>query len=357
MTGFKAGFNRIIGPIGALFLLGLAAVRPLFARGDQLACSDDITFHILRLAQYDHLFRQGVFFSRWAPDMAFGYGFPLFNFYAPLSYYFAEFFSLIAAGDLNLGIRLTFAFGILASGVTIYFFAKEFFSQPAAFVAAVAYMYAPYQGYDVYFRGNLAESFAWWLMPLSLLFMARLVRSNNWRWAAPTAISFAAVILSHNAFALLFSPLLALFGLWLVLSQQSTADGHWQLAEWIKVASVLGLGLALATFFWLPALIEREFVHTDRLLVPPTFVYWGNFVTLSELFALPRTVHPDLINPSIPRSLGVPQAILAVLSLAILRRDQSDRTEKWLVIFCRLGCHNFLDDSRINAGLGNCSTA
>ncbi len=336
MAGLKArnrSLNRIGGPIIALFVLGLAAVRPLFARGNQLACSDDITFHILRLAQYDHLFRQGVFFTRWAPDMAFGYGFPLFNFYAPLSYYFAEFFSLIVAGDLNLGIRLTFAFGIIASGVTIYFLAKEFFSQPAAFVAAVAYMYAPYQGYDVYFRGNLAESFAWWLMPLSLLFMARLVRSNDWRWAAPTIISFAAVILSHNAFALLFSPLLTLFAVWLIVAKQTASEAQWRLAEWSKVVIVLVFGLALTTFFWLPALIEREFVHTDRLLVPPTFVYWGNFVTLRELLALPRTVHPDLINPSIPRALGIPQTVLALLSLLVFIKSASHRIQKWLVTF------------------------
>lgn len=330
MQNSNRGKRTSLAAFFSIFSLGLVAIRPLFASGHQLACSDDVSFHILRLAQYDHLFRQGVFFSRWAPDMAQGYGYPLFNFYAPLSYYFAEFFSLLVGGDLNLGLRLTFAFGVIAGGFTLYLLARDHFSPTAAVVGAAAYMYAPYQGLDIYHRGNLAESFAWWLMPLSLWCMGRLVRSADWRWVPPTALTFAAVILSHNAFALLFSPLLALYGLWLIITQQKEQNRWGQL---VPIISSLILGLALAMFFWLPALVEREFVHTERLLVPPTFVYWGNFLTLWELLASPRTIRPDLINPSIPRSLGWPQVMLGLIATAVLGLSRFTRQQKSVTFF------------------------
>jgi uncharacterized membrane protein len=78
----RSRITRLLVPVTilALSLVALEAIlRP------SLPCSDDAAFHLLRLTQLDHLLRQGVLFSRWAPDMAQGYGFPFYNFYAPLS--------------------------------------------------------------------------------------------------------------------------------------------------------------------------------------------------------------------------------------------------------------------------------
>ncbi len=153
--------SRLLVPVTilALSLVALEAIlRP------SLPCSDDAAFHLLRLTQLDHLLRQGVLFSRWAPDMAQGYGFPFFNFYAPLSYYLAEGVSLLA-GNLNLGMRITFALGVYLAGLSAYRLSRDHFSRPAAIVTAVAYMYAPYFAYDILFRGNLAESVAWLFLP------------------------------------------------------------------------------------------------------------------------------------------------------------------------------------------------
>jgi hypothetical protein len=89
---------------------------------------------------------------------------------------------------------------------------------------------------------------------------------------------------------------------------------HWQLTIGNFLLSLL-LGLGLAAFFWLPAIAERSLVHSDRLLVPPIFVYWGNFVTLAEIFTPPQTVYADLINPSPARALGLVPLLLALPGL------------------------------------------
>ena len=190
-----------------------------------LPCSDDAAFHLLRLTQLDHLLRQGVLFSRWAPDMAQGYGFPFFNFYAPLSYYLAEGVSLLA-GNLNLGMRITFALGVYLAGLSAYRLSRDHFSRPAAIVTAVAYMYAPYFAYDILFRGNLAESVAWLFLPLSLWTMGRLARTGQNRWLVAAALSYAAVLLTHNVFALIYSPLLGLYGL-IELKHKRLKNKYW----------------------------------------------------------------------------------------------------------------------------------
>lgn len=307
VNGQRATGHRPLATALTILALSLPAIYPLFS--GSLPCSDDAAFHLLRLTQLDHLLRQGVCYSRWAPDMAQGYGFPFFNFYAPLSYYFAELTSLLA-GNLNLGMRLAFALGFYLTGLTTYLLARDHFSRPAALVTAVAAIYAPYFAYDVYFRGNLAESLAWPLLPLALWSIGRLARTHERRYLLLTAVSYAAILLTHNVFALIFSPLLALYGLWEIRDWRLEIVANLQ-----SLISSLLLGLGLATFFWLPAIAERGLVHSDRLLVPPIFVYWGNFVTLAEIFTPPQTVYADLINPSPARALGLVPLLLALPGL------------------------------------------
>ncbi|MGB5059997.1 MAG: hypothetical protein WBO48_14965, partial [Candidatus Promineifilaceae bacterium] len=57
--------QRLLAPL-AILALSLVAIYPLFK--GSLPCSDDAAFHLLRLTQLDHLLRQGVVYSRWAPD-------------------------------------------------------------------------------------------------------------------------------------------------------------------------------------------------------------------------------------------------------------------------------------------------
>jgi hypothetical protein len=294
--------------------LCLVAIRPWFKL--EPVCSDDFGFHLLRLVQLDSLLRQGVLYSRWAPDMALGYGYPFFNFYAPLSYYVASAFSLMGLG-FQPALIASFAAATVAAGLAAYALARNHFSPRSSLVAAVAYAYAPYLGYDAYFRGNLAETLAWAFLPLALWAMERLARWGGRHYLAGTALAYAAVLLTHNVFALIFSPLLAVYGVVTVLT---LAPPRLRRRRIIAIVGALLLGLGLSAFFWLPALVERAYVHSDRLLVPPIFVYWNNFIELRELFAVPRTIHPDLLNPSPARALGLIPVLLGLPALVGLWR-------------------------------------
>ncbi len=302
--------RRFIPPLTilALALLGLQAILQ-----PSLPCTDDAAFHLFRLTQLDHMLQQGIIYSRWAPDMAYGYGYPFFNFYAPLSTYAAELISLLTR-NLNLALRVSFALSFYFSGVTAYLFARDQLSKLGALVTAVSFMYAPYLAYDILFRGNLAETMAWPLLPLALWGMGRLARTGGRRYFLLTTLSYAAILLMHNVFALIFSPLLGLYGIVnLSLLQTEQSNRNMVLMKrFIIISTALLFGLGITTFFWLPALIERAMVHSDRLLIPPTFVYWGNFVTLYEIFTPPPVVYSDLLNPSPERALGLIPLLLAL---------------------------------------------
>ncbi len=325
MARFTDRLRALAAPLSVVTLC-LVAIRPWFKL--EPVCSDDFAFHLLRLVQLDALLRQGVLYGRWAPDMALGYGYPFFNFYAPLSYYASEALSLVGLG-LQPALIATFALAPIAAGLAAYLLARDHFSPRSSLVAAVAYAYAPYLAYDALFRANLAETLAWASLPLALWAMGRLARQGDRRYLAGVALAYAAVLLTHNAFALIFSPLLAAYGLVTALTLPPAPSRRHRLAI---TGTALLLGLGLAAFFWLPALIERAQVHSDRLLVPPIFVYWNNFIDLRELLAAPRAIHPDLLNPSPPRGLGLIPVLLGLPALAGLWRFH-DRPRRVQIAF------------------------
>ena len=75
--------NRFLRALSAplsVLALCLVATQPWWRL--RAVCSDDLSLHVLRTVQLESLLRQGVLYSRWAPDMGLGYGYPLPNFYA-----------------------------------------------------------------------------------------------------------------------------------------------------------------------------------------------------------------------------------------------------------------------------------
>jgi hypothetical protein len=81
------------------------------------------------------------------------------------------------------------------------------------------------------------------------------------------------------------------------------------------VSSPLLAALGLAAFFWLPALFERDFVQIARVIVSPDFDYRFNFVRPAELIALLPRADTGRLNPAFPATLGIVQAVLALVGL------------------------------------------
>ena len=323
---------RACFPFIIIVLFAIPILIPLL--GDWFTCGYDNTFHLWRAVEVHNLLKQRVLYPRWAADMALGYGYPLFNFVSPLSAYAAAGLRFIGLPWVR-SINFTFALGILLSGITIYLFVRDHFGRRAGLVSAVAYMYAPFQAYDAFNRGSLSEAFAWWLPPLLLWSLSRWhKRRGGTVMLAVASLSLAALILTHNVFAFLFSPLL--LGVILLPQNVSERVDRWSRpTNLVRSALPLFLGLALTTFFWLPGLAEREWVQTQRLLGVWVFDYRNNFLKLSDLLALPRVTDPTLVNDWPPRSLGLVPALLAFLPLVGWRRFS--RSQRWLVVLLVAG--------------------
>jgi hypothetical protein len=320
-TILRSGWKLLL-----ICLLGLVAVQPLLKPA--MTCSDDGGHYLCRFVELDHCLRQGALWPRWTPDLVYGYGYPLFNFFPPLSFYPAELFHLLGfsfARAWNAALALY----ILLSGMTMYLFAKDVFGEKAAWTAAVAYMYAPYQLYNALYRGNLGESLTLPLLPLILWAFRRLLIRGKIRYLILSVLSYAALILTHSVISLVFTPFLLLYvGAWWLLKRRTPRS-------LLLIGTALLLALGFSAFFWLPAFLEKQWVKIHLAYTPAGMNYHYNFLSLGELLSLPIPIHTSLMNPAPPRSLGLVQLALALLAMAGWWSFK-DREKRFNVLFFSL---------------------
>lgn len=306
VTANHSAMQAFFRPKLAALTVALFLALPLtsLARAE-MTCSNDGVFHIHKAVALEAALRLGDWYPRWAPHMAHGYGYPHFNFYAPLGSYL-----LVALHQLGiiypLALNLALALSVLAAGLGAFAAAREWYGTWAGVAAGVVYGSAPYLAFNVLLRGALAESLALVWPPLILLCIERALQRDSRRWAVLGAVCVAALVCSHNVTALIAIPLVlavAVLRAWQVGGRSAYSNA---------AISIAG-GLLLSAFFWIPALLERGSIQTDQLLVPPIFTYYTNYLTLGELLALPTPTYYKLVNPSPAKAVGALAAGLAIL--------------------------------------------
>lgn len=312
--------SRDLGLLAPVFV-SLAALQPSLSCGG-LPQGYDTLFHLHRLVQLDALVRQGILYSRWSPYLARGFGYPLFSYYGPLSYYLAEALHLVGLSSAS-ALGLTFALAVVAGAIGMYLWARDLLGTRAGLLAAAAYVLTPSLVTNATVRMGFAEQVAMGLLPWVFLCLRRLLFMERARYTAATALLLAGVIVTHNATALLVMPFLV--GYIILLTTVSTRGyagaapegqrrGTGACLAWTCAAMMLAL--ALSAFYWLPVLVERELVQIDRLTAWAVFDYRHNLLGLGELFPPPRVEDHHLLNPINPVGLNAFAALYATIGVA-----------------------------------------
>ena len=236
-----------------VLVLSYFAIAPLFI-GGYFPVHDDT--QVARVFTMQKSLLDGMFPVRWVSDLGYGYGYPIFNFYAPLAYYFGGTANLLGL-DAVTATKLMMGFGMVLAAFSMYILAKEFWGTVGGVVSAVLYMYAPFHAVDLYVRGDVAEFWAYAFIPLIFYGLWKIYKNGAWRYVALAALSYAAIILSHNLTALMVTPffIAAILGWSIVLYRKKKA-----LSIWYLVFGIL-LGMLISAFYWLPALLEMQYTN------------------------------------------------------------------------------------------------
>ncbi|MDP3941815.1 MAG: 6-pyruvoyl-tetrahydropterin synthase-related protein [bacterium] len=258
-----------VSPLLLVILFSTLSVLPLFHRG--FPPTHDGEYHVIRFYEFYRGLSSGVVYPRWAPDLNFGYGAPLFNYVYPLPNYVAAFFH-------SLGFSFTDAFkynlvtATIIGAVFMYFFTKEIFDSTSGVVAAVFFSFGPYHLVDVYVRGSVGEVWSLAIVPGLLWALFLLIRTGNVKYVSPVALLFALLIFSHNILIILFFPLVFSFAAILCMQDEQPLSS----ARNPFLAVLLGIGLA--SVFWLPAISEKAFVKGLEV-----YDYTSNFPDAASL--------------------------------------------------------------------------
>jgi hypothetical protein len=333
-----------------LTLLCSFALGPLFAPG-YFWGAHDARHSVYFLFEFNRALNDGVWYPRWMPDFAFGFGYPFFNINSPLAYYSGA--GLLRIGcDYVTATKIVFGFAIIASGWAMYGFVRRWLNEQAALVAALVYVYAPYHLLDVYVRGALAETVALVFMPLCLGGFAAAIERPRSATVVGAALAYAGLLFAHSGIALLFSLLLGAYLLLLVIvkTHREQPLNHlryalfslWAHLIHVSTAPLLALllGIGLSGIFIAPSLLENSFVRTDQYTTGTRerldyynyrnhFSYFFQLVSPAWGFGLSQPGPRDDIS----LQLGAAASVLALCSVFVVAQRPRQPWRASLIFF------------------------
>lgn len=212
---------------------------------------------------------------RWVPDAGYGYGYPQFNYYPPSVYYLGEVFHLAGFQFIDT-VKILFILGYILSALAMFVLVSEFLGNLPGFVSALVYTYVPYKAMEVYVRGALSEFWSLVIYPFIFWAVYKLIKTSEWKYVAMLGISVGLLLTTHLLMSMIFSFSAVVWTLyWLIKEKKIKEIG--------KVIGAVLLGVCLAAFFVLPAIVEQKYAHTETM----TMGYFGHlqhFVNLYKLF-------------------------------------------------------------------------
>lgn len=301
-------FRRVDPGLILAGLVALFVIQPLLQPG--LPATADTPIHFYRALEFARSWGPGVGYPRWAPHLAYGYGYPLWNFAPPLPYLIPLFFNALGF-NLETGVKGLIILAVFSYAGGAYLLARQNLGSAAALVAAAIYTLAPFALREaLLYGGNYPQYLAIGLYPWVLWALERLQRRPGYVNFLLVALFYGAIMLSHLFHALIITPVAIGYAVLLWLGGERTVK---RLAF---SGLALGLGLLGTAFFWLPAFVERAYTHSTEdvyLAVSPIF---SRFLNWAELLAWPQALDARAANPWAPFSLGVGAVALAILGVA-----------------------------------------
>ena len=235
---------------------------------------DDL--QVMRFFQMNKCFLDGQIPCRWSPDMVWGYGQAMFNFYSAFPYYLGTLLHMVFPLTYLSTVKIVFLISFIIAGFGMYKLAKEFWGKLGGLLSAVLYTYAPYHALDIYVRGAMSESYALSLLPWMWYFTYRLIKKYSLTDLVGTSVSIALILMTHNISTMLYAPITLIWCVyWIVLTKD--------LKSTYRLIFAGSLGVGLASFFIIPAVFEQNIIQT-KLLTLEYYDFKGHFVSLRQLF-------------------------------------------------------------------------
>lgn len=253
--------------------------------------------HSARISQMTLALSEGHFPVRWVKDFGYGYGMPLFEFYAPLPYYFGSLLYWLGF-EMIFVLKSLFFVSTFMTMLGAFLLGRRLFGSWGGLITASAITLAPYRAVNLFVRGAVSESWAimflpWILYGIVLVIDDLAVSKKKILFQKPWLIlvfSLVGLFLSHNLTTLMFLPISFLFAFLYFVYKNKVFSLKIKefLSLGVKSALSLGLGyilaIGLASFYLIPAFIEKGFTKVESFVLGGYFDYGLHFVYIRQFF-------------------------------------------------------------------------
>jgi len=264
-------------PIVVLIIVCLLYTKPYFRSG--FFPTHDGEWAIVRLAEMQRELKDGQIPPRWADYLNHGYGYPLFSFTYPAPFYIGTVLRLFKISLVDT-VKIIFVGSVVCSAIFMFLLGRELAGDYAGFLSALFYIVAPFRLVDLYVRGSIGESVSLALFPMLFYLSFKYILKPTSTKMALCSIILALLILSHNIMAIIFFPLLIIF-LYVTLI---AFFEDMKLYSWRYFLPMIALGLGLSAYFFLPALLEKQYIVLSKIKLSDLSL---NFIKLPEYLLSP----------------------------------------------------------------------
>ncbi len=246
---------------------------------DYYNMQDDM--QMIRQLEMENCLLDGQIPCRWTPNLGFGYGYPLFNFYPPLPYIVGQMFRVLGFSFMNTA-KIIASIQFILAPITMFILASSLFGNIGGFISAIIFAYTPYHALNIYVRGAYNEAWAAVFFPLILYFTKKIIEKNQFKHIIGLSLSFSFLLLSHNPMAFTFTPIVLVWALYFLFKRFKLNLSKYFISIKSFIISA-ALSISLSAFFTLPVLSETKYVQVETMFVN-YFSYLAHYVSLSQLF-------------------------------------------------------------------------
>ncbi|MFH1598386.1 MAG: 6-pyruvoyl-tetrahydropterin synthase-related protein [Patescibacteria group bacterium] len=291
---------------------------PLLKSG--LPINHDFEIYLTWYTEFEQNIKDGNLIPRWSPNTWYGLGSPLFNFISPGFYYLIGFFRLFSLSILNsvkLAIWLCSALGFSF----MFLFTKKLWGKWPALLCATIYTFFPYRMGLVFARGDYAELLAMTLFPINLLLFHNLITKRKPIYLLLSILTIFLQMIAHNILSVMFIAVIFLF---ILFFTKKPYRNLW------KPISALLLGILMASWFWLPAFVEKSQINLDELTEGITmsvgqYDFHNHFVQFKEMVSVQSEYYLD----HAPKFLSYLGLIIIPFGLIVFLKNLRRRDQKW----------------------------
>jgi hypothetical protein len=237
-----------------IFAFSLTIAMPFLTRND-LPHTNASENYVYRSADYAAALQEGRLYPRWSANTFGGYGAPIPNYFPPGAGYSPAVIQVLFTNDSVVAVRILYAISLGVAGAMVYMLVTRRANAASGFLAGILYVYSPYVGLIApQILGDLPVVMSLALMPMLLWSTDRLIIHNNPLDVALVTLTTSALFLTNIQVAIV-SILLAIV---MVIWHKRTAQQNTHL---LLVLGGLLLGIGVASFYWIPVLLEQNGVH------------------------------------------------------------------------------------------------